>query len=73
MKVGHCNGCVNPMDTHFVLLIGDLDTYFTANLFIFKRLESVCVLDRNWMMMTTMRTYLYHWSTVWSWMSTGLI
>jgi hypothetical protein len=71
---------VDPVDTDLVMLIGDLDTYFTANLFIFNRLESVCVcgiLDRNWMMRMRMRrmrkTYLYHWSTVWSWMSTGLI
>ena len=41
VKVGYCNGCVNPVDTYLVLLIGDLDTYFASNLFILKRLESV--------------------------------
>jgi hypothetical protein len=41
MKVGYCNGCVNPVDTDLVLLIGNLDTYFASNLFIFKRFESV--------------------------------
>ena len=32
---------MNSVDTDLVLLIGDLDTYFASNLFIFKRLESV--------------------------------
>ena len=43
IKVGYYNGYVNPVDTDLVMLIGYLDTYFTANLFIFKGLESVCV------------------------------
>ena len=30
------------MGTDLVMFIGDLDTYFTTNIFIFERLESVC-------------------------------
>jgi hypothetical protein len=37
-KVGCYNKSMSPVDTDLVVLVGDLDTNFTADLFIFKRL-----------------------------------